>query len=88
MREVVGYGITGCGYIGAAQARVIDSLDGARLVAVHSATGAGAERVSAALGCDVAASIELSRATMRKIKRVPTWTRSSWRRRTTLTASP
>ncbi len=58
MREVVGYGITGCGYIGAAQARVIDSLDGARLVAVHSATGAGAERVSAALGCDVAASID------------------------------
>lgn len=54
MNRVIRYGVTGAGYIGAEQARVIDGLEGAELVAVHSGTGEGARRVAAELGCEVA----------------------------------
>lgn len=58
MSNVIRYGITGCGYIGAAQARVIADMEHASLVAVHSGTGEGARRVAAALGCDVATTLD------------------------------
>lgn len=58
MHEVVRYGIIGCGYAGAEQARVIHDLAGAELEVVFSATGAGAARVSAELGCDVARTLD------------------------------
>lgn len=58
MSKVIRYGITGCGYIGAAQARIIDNLDGAELVAVHSGSGAGARRVADELGCEVAETLD------------------------------
>lgn len=58
MQSPVRFGITGCGYIGAEQARIIDAMPDAELVAVHSASGAGAQRVAQELGCEVAASLE------------------------------
>lgn len=54
MTRVIRYGITGAGYIGAEQARAIKGMAGAELVAIHSGTGAGAQRVAAELGCEVA----------------------------------
>ncbi|MBN1966129.1 MAG: Gfo/Idh/MocA family oxidoreductase, partial [Anaerolineae bacterium] len=53
-----GYGITGCGYFGTAQARVLAALPGARVAAVHSGTGAGATRIAAELGCVVCPTLD------------------------------
>ncbi|QOR70558.1 Gfo/Idh/MocA family oxidoreductase [Ruania alkalisoli] len=58
MPAPVRFGITGCGYIGAEQARIIHSLPGAELIAVHSASGTGARRVADELPCDVENSLE------------------------------
>jgi predicted dehydrogenase len=53
VKNVIRYGITGSGYIGAAQARIIDAMPGAQLIAVHSGTGVGARRIADQLGCQV-----------------------------------
>jgi predicted dehydrogenase len=55
---IIRYGITGCGYFGSEQARIIHGMPQAQLVAVHSATGAGAQRVAKELGCEVAATYD------------------------------
>jgi len=52
------YGITGCGYFGSEQARIIHRMPDAQLIAVHSGTGAGAQRVAQELGCAVAPTLD------------------------------
>lgn len=58
MLEIVRYGVIGCGYAGAEQARKLHEMPDAHLVAVYSATGAGAARVSAELGCEIAQTLD------------------------------
>lgn len=58
MSDIIRYGITGSGYIGAAQARIIHGMPNAQLTAVHSATGAGARRVATELGCEIADTLD------------------------------
>lgn len=58
MSRTIRYGVIGCGYIGAAQARILANMAGAELVAVHSGTGEGARRVAAELGCEMSPTLD------------------------------
>ena len=52
MKRQVNYAITGCGFLGSAQAEIVRELDHARLVVVHSRTLESAQRVAAANACE------------------------------------
>ena len=57
MSEIIRYGISGCGFVGAEMARIVTAFSNASLSAVQSGTGEGARRVAQEVGCDVASTL-------------------------------
>ena len=51
-KELIHYGVVGCGFFGTVEAKVIDSLDNAKLVSIFSPSGYSAKRLSEDFQCD------------------------------------
>jgi predicted dehydrogenase len=58
VRRPINYAVTGCGFLGSAQAAMIRGLDHARLVVVHSRTMASAQRVADANECEATTDLD------------------------------
>lgn len=58
MKRQVNYAVTGCGFLGSAQAEIIRGLDHSKLVVVHSRTMASAQRVADANECEATTDLD------------------------------
>ena len=58
MNRAINYAITGCGFLGSAQAQIIRTMDNANLTVVHSRSLESARRVANAAGCEATTELD------------------------------